>query len=212
MSSLSRSKKYGTSLADFPVRLADTGNIPFLKDTLPDAQIQSCRAFILPQNEGNDLELILASPSASVSLKQVERTHGIEGGAQWTGEDESECLRVQLIFDGDATTTVKMNFTIKNIVGKPVDKVKDAITVCQELSQGSEFNLHSPDGEAFLSIDNLPTNNLPDFAQLQEIAQLYSDLQRRVVPEFLRTLVFARPRGDDQFADCTFSPSLDMSR
>ncbi|MDB6575893.1 hypothetical protein PMS76_09600, partial [Bifidobacterium longum] len=29
-----------------------------------------------------------------------------------------------------------------------------------------------------------------------------------VVPEFLRTLVFARPRGDDQFADCTFSPSL----
>ena len=35
---------------------------------------------------------------------------------------------------------------------------------------------------------------------------------RVVVPEFLRTLVFARPRGDDQFADCTFSPSLDMSR
>ena len=35
---------------------------------------------------------------------------------------------------------------------------------------------------------------------------------RGVVPEFLRTLVFARPRGDDQFADCTFSPSLDMSR
>lgn len=35
---------------------------------------------------------------------------------------------------------------------------------------------------------------------------------RPVVPEFLRTLVFARPRGDDQFADCTFSPSLDMSR
>lgn len=34
----------------------------------------------------------------------------------------------------------------------------------------------------------------------------------QVVPEFLRTLVFARPRGDDQFADCTFSPSLDMSR
>ena len=35
---------------------------------------------------------------------------------------------------------------------------------------------------------------------------------QKVVPEFLRTLVFARPRGDDQFADCTFSPSLDMSR
>ena len=33
-----------------------------------------------------------------------------------------------------------------------------------------------------------------------------------VVPEFLRTLVFARPRGDNQFADYTFSPSLDMSR
>ena len=38
------------------------------------------------------------------------------------------------------------------------------------------------------------------------------DTPKRVVPEFLRTLVFARPRGDDQFADCTFSPSLDMSR
>lgn len=37
-------------------------------------------------------------------------------------------------------------------------------------------------------------------------------LTLEVVPEFLRTLVFARPRGDDQFADCTFSPSLDMSR
>ena len=36
--------------------------------------------------------------------------------------------------------------------------------------------------------------------------------RQKVVPEFLRTLVFARPRGDDQFADCTFSPSLDMSR
>ena len=37
-------------------------------------------------------------------------------------------------------------------------------------------------------------------------------IEEAVVPEFLRTLVFARPRGDDQFADCTFSPSLDMSR
>lgn len=37
-------------------------------------------------------------------------------------------------------------------------------------------------------------------------------VRRMVVPEFLRTLVFARPRGDDQFADCMFSPSLDMSR
>ena len=39
-----------------------------------------------------------------------------------------------------------------------------------------------------------------------------ADSATAVVPEFLRTLVFARPRGDDQFADCTFSPSLDMSR
>lgn len=38
------------------------------------------------------------------------------------------------------------------------------------------------------------------------------EFDAKVVPEFLRTLVFARPRGDDQFADCTFSPSLDMSR
>ena len=37
-------------------------------------------------------------------------------------------------------------------------------------------------------------------------------VENLVVPEFLRTLVFARPRGDDQFADYTFSPSLDMSR
>lgn len=41
---------------------------------------------------------------------------------------------------------------------------------------------------------------------------VYLDANGKVVPEFLRTLVFARPRGDDQFADCTFSPSLDMSR
>ena len=33
-----------------------------------------------------------------------------------------------------------------------------------------------------------------------------------VVPGFLRTLVFARPCGDDQFASRTLSPSLDMSR
>lgn len=44
------------------------------------------------------------------------------------------------------------------------------------------------------------------------IARSQGMSRRRVVPEFLRTLVFARPRGDDQFADCTFSPSLDMSR
>ena len=41
---------------------------------------------------------------------------------------------------------------------------------------------------------------------------VYPERWEEVVPEFLRTLVFARPRGDDQFADCTFSPSLDMSR
>ena len=33
-----------------------------------------------------------------------------------------------------------------------------------------------------------------------------------VVPELLRTLVFARPCGGDQFAAGTVSPSLDMSR
>ena len=47
------------------------------------------------------------------------------------------------------------------------------------------------------------------FENFLRIARLLGLL---VVPEFLRTLVFARPRGDDQFADCTFSPSLDMSR
>lgn len=45
--------------------------------------------------------------------------------------------------------------------------------------------------------------------RLEEVA---SAANVSVVPEFLRTLVFVRPRGDDQFADCTFSPSLDMSR
>ena len=35
---------------------------------------------------------------------------------------------------------------------------------------------------------------------------------KRVVPELLRTLVFARPCGGDQFAAGTVSPSLDMSR
>ena len=37
-------------------------------------------------------------------------------------------------------------------------------------------------------------------------------LKERVVPELLRTLVFARPCGGDQFAAGTVSPSLDMSR
>ena len=48
----------------------------------------------------------------------------------------------------------------------------------------------------------------------EENAQFWDNAMgdESVVPEFLRTLVFARPRGDDQFADCTFSPSLDMSR
>ena len=45
---------------------------------------------------------------------------------------------------------------------------------------------------------------------VQSVVEKFGHLE--VVPEFLRTLVFARPRGDDQFADCTFSPSLDMSR
>ena len=37
-------------------------------------------------------------------------------------------------------------------------------------------------------------------------------LNELVVPELLRTLVFARPCGGDQFAAGTVSPSLDMSR
>ena len=37
-------------------------------------------------------------------------------------------------------------------------------------------------------------------------------IKRMVVPELLRTLVFARPCGGDQFAAGTVSPSLDMSR
>lgn len=50
--------------------------------------------------------------------------------------------------------------------------------------------------------------------ELDVTVQVIEDYKNwlQVVPEFLRTLVFARPRGDDQFADCTFSPSLDMSR
>lgn len=38
------------------------------------------------------------------------------------------------------------------------------------------------------------------------------DTQGMVVPDVLRTLVFARPCGDDRFASPTVSPSLDMSR
>ena len=69
--------------------------------------------------------------------------------------------------------------------------------------------------------ETLPYKN-PDLLAGERIADLLSRMtleekvgqmmQLEVVPEFLRTLVFARPRGDDQFADCTFSPSLDMSR
>lgn len=52
----------------------------------------------------------------------------------------------------------------------------------------------------------------PTSIQDAMIAAIACSWDAAVVPEFLRTLVFARPRGDDQFADCTFSPSLDMSR
>ena len=52
----------------------------------------------------------------------------------------------------------------------------------------------------------------PDFTLPAVIPGFTESGSIKVVPEFLRTLVFARPRGDDQFADCTFSPSLDMSR
>nr|WP_269116387.1 AAA family ATPase [Bifidobacterium longum] len=55
---------------------------------------------------------------------------------------------------------------------------------------------------------------ISDGTGIADLDSAKRDLRREagVVPEFLRTLVFARPRGDDQFADCTFSPSLDMSR
>ena len=42
--------------------------------------------------------------------------------------------------------------------------------------------------------------------------ELYFSGKLSVVPELLRTLVFARPCGGDQFAAGTVSPSLDMSR
>ena len=64
----------------------------------------------------------------------------------------------------------------------------------------------------------VPIDELVQITQ-EKLADTTDEADRRawlfallVVPEFLRTLVFARPRGDDQFADCTFSPSLDMSR
>ena len=43
-------------------------------------------------------------------------------------------------------------------------------------------------------------------------AEHNADSPAAVVPELLRTLVFARPCGGDQFAAGTVSPSLDMSR
>ena len=58
-----------------------------------------------------------------------------------------------------------------------------------------------------------PANTWPHCViSLDDIRIMIAGSAQVVVPEFLRTLVFARPRGDDQFADCTFSPSLDMSR
>ena len=68
-------------------------------------------------------------------------------------------------------------------------------------SNSSERSLSTAMRDMFAQSE---TNRIKRFYQ--------SRFKGRVVPEFLRTLVFARPRGDDQFADCTFSPSLDMSR
>ena len=70
------------------------------------------------------------------------------------------------------------------------------------------------------ALNDQETNRLSElatWANEQSIREIYlkpfeMSVKQGVVPEFLRTLVFARPRGDDQFADCTFSPSLDMSR
>lgn len=60
--------------------------------------------------------------------------------------------------------------------------------------------------------DTNPTEVSTDLGNKKYELTLWDGAGLKVVPEFLRTLVFARPRGDDQFADCTFSPSLDMSR
>ena len=55
-------------------------------------------------------------------------------------------------------------------------------------------------------------------AEAEALANRQADMaarerrETRVVPELLRTLVFARPCGGDQFAAGTVSPSLDMSR
>ena len=65
------------------------------------------------------------------------------------------------------------------------------------------------------AVDVIPLGKVTDRYAIDEGEGDVTAAQWRsaqVVPEFLRTLVFARPRGDDQFADCTFSPSLDMSR
>ena len=68
--------------------------------------------------------------------------------------------------------------------------------------------------DMWTNLGHMSNDNLPEFALDGGDATTLSTWLKAalVVPEFLRTLVFARPRGDDQFADCTFSPSLDMSR
>ena len=73
---------------------------------------------------------------------------------------------------------------------------------------GSKGRLLSISGAGFCAIETDWQN------QFDGLRLLGQDYRRGglVVPEFLRTLVFARPRGDDQFADGTFSPSLDKSR
>ena len=82
-------------------------------------------------------------------------------------------------------------------------------------------DLLASDGVIFISIDENESANLKKICDevfgnecfVNKVIWRSSDnSNNEVVPEFLRTLVFARPRGDDQFADCTFSPSLDMSR
>ena len=67
-------------------------------------------------------------------------------------------------------------------------------------------------GQFTLAADELKVSQSTVSSRIAQLEQMVGAPLFRVVPEFLRTLVFARPRGDDQFADCTFSPSLDMSR
>lgn len=97
--------------------------------------------------------------------------------------------------------------------GYDPQQVNDAVTNFQDTI--NKYAQANTDLKRTLdTVNNQFTQANQDIDQLQaenkKLSERIEELE--VVPEFLRTLVFARPRGDDQFADCTFSPSLDMSR